>query len=37
MNEKSIFIDTGAFIARYIASDQYHLKAIEQWQKIVTQ
>lgn len=30
----TIFIDTGAFIARYIAEDQYHDRSIEIWQKI---
>jgi len=29
-----IFIDTGAFIARYIADDQYHEKALEGWDKL---
>ncbi len=29
-----IFIDTGAFIARYIQSDQYHRKAIEIWERL---
>ena len=27
-----IFIDTGAFIARYLERDQYHSKAISYWQ-----
>jgi hypothetical protein len=29
-----IFIDTGAFLARYIQADQFHKKAIELWLKI---
>jgi uncharacterized protein len=29
-----IFIDTGAFIARFIANDQYHQKALKLWEKI---
>ena len=27
-----IFIDTGAFIARYIQEDRYHRKAREGWE-----
>ena len=29
-----IFIDTGAFIARYIRNDQYHHKSIEVWKRL---
>ncbi len=29
-----IFIDTGAFLARYIEADQFHKKANELWAKI---
>lgn len=29
-----IFIDTGAFVARYIQSDQYHKKAQQLWVKL---
>ena len=29
-----IFIDTGAFLARYLAKDQYHPKAIGCWNEI---
>ena len=29
-----IFIDTGAFIARYLSHDQYHPKALAAWNKI---
>ena len=31
-----IFIDTGAFVARYIERDQYHQQAIKMWEKIYT-
>ena len=27
-----IFIDTGAFVARYVKRDQYHGRAVEHWQ-----
>ena len=30
-----IFIDTGAFIAKYLANDQYHTVAIKRWNKIL--
>ena len=30
-----IFIDTGAFIARYLTGDQYHAKTIALWDKII--
>lgn len=30
----SIFIDTGAFLAKYIAKDQYHKSAIDTWNKL---
>ena len=26
-----IFIDTGAFVARYLVRDQYHARAVEAW------
>ena len=26
-----IFVDTGAFLARYLARDQYHQRAVEGW------
>lgn len=29
-----IFIDTGAFLARYIARDQYHKVSIEHWRRL---
>ena len=29
-----IFIDTGAFLARYLSHDQYHAQAVEFWEKI---
>lgn len=29
-----IFIDTGAFLARFVAADQYHKQAIKSWQKL---
>lgn len=29
-----IFIDTGAFLARYLKRDQYHRQAIKSWQRI---
>ncbi len=29
-----IYIDTGAFIARYIHKDQYHSKAVTYWEQI---
>lgn len=32
-----IFVDTGAFLARYLASDQHHRKAQSLWQKVVRQ
>lgn len=31
-----IFIDTGAFLARAVAADQYHKKAMTSWQKLAT-
>lgn len=30
----NIFIDTGAFIAKYLPEDQFHLKALGLWQKL---
>ncbi|MCD4749556.1 MAG: PIN domain-containing protein [Thermoanaerobaculales bacterium] len=29
-----IFIDTGAFVARYVARDQYHSTAVNAWQEL---
>ena len=29
-----LFIDTGAFLARYLANDQHHLQATKLWDKI---
>jgi predicted nucleic acid-binding protein len=29
-----IFIDTGAFVARYFSHDQYHQRAVEIWSRI---
>ena len=29
-----IYIDTGAFLARYIKRDQYHQQAVEFWNQI---
>ena len=29
-----IFIDTGAFLARYVARDQYHKRAVTMWRRI---
>ena len=29
-----IFIDTGAFLARYLTQDQYHSRAIAAWERI---
>ena len=29
-----IFIDTGAFVARHVARDQYHSTAVNAWQKL---
>jgi len=29
-----IFIDTGAFVARYVARDQYHPKAVTAWSEL---
>ena len=31
-----IFIDTGAFLARFIERDQYHGVAVKHWQKLQT-
>ena len=31
-----IFIDSGAFLARYIERDQYHERATKHWQKLQT-
>ena len=32
-----IFIDTGAFLARSLKNDSYHLKALQFWEKITKQ
>lgn len=32
-----IFIDTGAFLARYLANDQYHQQAVDFWDHIKKQ
>ena len=29
-----IFIDTGAFIARYVERDQYHSQAVDYWRRL---
>lgn len=29
-----IFIDTGAFLARYLLNDQYHRRAVAVWEKL---
>ena len=29
-----IFIDSGAFLARFIARDQYHQRAVEAWRRL---
>lgn len=29
-----IFIDTGAFIAKYLTADQYHAKSVEIWSEL---
>lgn len=29
-----LFIDTGAFLARYLSNDPYHSQAIERWDKM---
>src|SRR5689334_4912697 len=29
-----VFIDTGAFLARYIRRDQYHRKAVKAWERL---
>lgn len=31
-----IFIDTGAFIARYVARDQHHAESFQRWDKVKT-
>jgi predicted nucleic acid-binding protein len=31
---RAIFIDTGAFLAKEIAADQFHRQAVEFWQQI---
>ncbi|HEV8132908.1 MAG TPA: PIN domain-containing protein [Acidobacteriota bacterium] len=32
--ETVVFIDTGAFLARYIRRDQYHRKAVKAWERL---
>lgn len=32
---KHLFIDTGAFYAKYVRSDQYHEKSLEGWERII--
>ena len=34
---KNLFIDTGAFYARYVARDQYHSESLTLWKKIQEQ
>jgi uncharacterized protein len=34
MEKTVIFIDTGAFLARYIKRDQYHQQAVEFWNEL---
>lgn len=34
---KKIFIDTGAFYAKYVERDEYHKKSMQLWQKIQSQ
>ena len=34
MSSPSLFIDTGAFFARYVTSDQYHHQAMQLWNKV---
>jgi len=34
MESKMIFIDTGALLAKYLNSDQYHKKASTKWRQI---
>ncbi len=29
-----IFIDTGAFIAKYVKSDQFHIKSVKTWSEL---
>lgn len=29
-----IYIDTGAFLSRYVANDQYHHRAVKAWKRI---
>ena len=29
-----IFVDTGSFLARYLARDQYHGRAVEAWKRL---
>lgn len=29
-----IFVDTGAFLARYVARDQYHRRAVRAWKQL---
>ena len=32
-----IYIDTGAFLGRYIANDQYHHRALKAWKRIANE
>ncbi len=32
-----IFLDTGAFIARYVARDQHHVESLRLWHKLETE
>lgn len=36
MIEAPVFIDTGAFLARYVARDQYHADALIAWKSLET-
>ena|ERR1051326_3085852 len=29
-----VFVDTGAFLARYVARDQFHAEAVKQWKDL---
>lgn len=32
-----IFVDTGAFLARYLGRDQHHVRAVEAWRRLGTE
>lgn len=32
-----IYIDTGAFLARYLADDQYHTRSIKAWKRVANE